>query len=115
LFKVEHGGSYESFNPHPIPDEIVSYCVGDVQYLPELWDRFHGNADGWRDLVNEETKKRVAASQKPDYQPDSPDRTLAPWSEDQNRILDERNWDDDGPTSCRDIIDDWDYEYYYSD
>jgi hypothetical protein len=26
------------------------------------------------------------------------------------------DWDyDDGPTSCRDIIDSWDYEYYYSD
>jgi hypothetical protein len=26
------------------------------------------------------------------------------------------DWDyDDGPTSCRDIIDSWDYDYYYSD
>jgi len=25
------------------------------------------------------------------------------------------SWDDDGPTSCRDIINDWDYDYYYSD
>jgi exonuclease 3'-5' domain-containing protein 1 len=24
-------------------------------------------------------------------------------------------WEDDGPTSCRDIINDCDYEYYYSD
>lgn len=24
-------------------------------------------------------------------------------------------WDDDGPTSCRDIINDWDNDYYYSD
>jgi hypothetical protein len=24
-------------------------------------------------------------------------------------------WDDDGPTSCRDIINDCDYDYYYSD
>ncbi|KAI1073066.1 hypothetical protein LB507_008981 [Fusarium sp. FIESC RH6] len=24
-------------------------------------------------------------------------------------------WDDDGPTSCRDIIDDCDFDYYYSD
>jgi exonuclease 3'-5' domain-containing protein 1 len=24
-------------------------------------------------------------------------------------------WVDDGPTSCRDIIDDWDYHLYYSD
>lgn len=24
-------------------------------------------------------------------------------------------WDDDGPTSCRDIINECDYHYYYSD
>jgi exonuclease 3'-5' domain-containing protein 1 len=139
LFKAEHGGSYEIFNQRPIPDEIVSYCVGDVQCLPELWSRFRQNTDRWRDLVNEETKKRVTASQKPEYQPHGQDRTLSPWSEDQNRTLDEWNyvppprdhfdeddnwdfdededggWDDDGPTSCRDIISSWDYDYYYSD
>jgi len=98
-----------------------------------------GKPIGKRDLVNEETKKRVEASQKPDYQPHGPDRTLAPWGEGQNRNLDEWNyvppprdyfiedddwvdndlvdddWVDDGPTSCRDIISDCDYDYYYSD
>lgn len=28
---------------------------------------------------------------------------------------DDDDWHDDGPTSCRDIIPDWDYDYYYSD
>jgi hypothetical protein len=32
----------------------------------------------WRDLVNEEAKKRGAESQKPEYQPHGPDRTVAP-------------------------------------
>jgi exonuclease 3'-5' domain-containing protein 1 len=91
--------------------------------------RFRWKTNRWRDLVNEETKKRVEASQKPEYQPHDPDRTLTPWSEDQNRNLDEWNyvppprdyfdedddWVDDGPTSCRDIINSWDYDYYYSD
>ena len=45
LFKAEHGGSYEIFNQRPIPDEIVSYCVGDVQCLPRLWDRFQRNTN----------------------------------------------------------------------
>jgi exonuclease 3'-5' domain-containing protein 1 len=40
LFKAEHGGSYEVFNQHPIPEDIISYCIGDDQYLPELRDRF---------------------------------------------------------------------------
>ncbi|KAF1835696.1 hypothetical protein BDW02DRAFT_618351 [Decorospora gaudefroyi] len=40
LFKAEHGGSYDVFNQRPIPEDISSYCVGDVQYLPELRNRF---------------------------------------------------------------------------
>ena len=134
LFKTEHGGSYEVFNLRPIPDEIVSYCAGDVQCLPDLWKRFRWRTNRWRDLVHEETKKRIEATQKPEYQPHGPGRTLAPWSEEQNRILDNWNyvppprdcfdededwnddeWVDDGPTSCRDIISSWDYDYYYSD
>ena len=135
LFKADHGGSYEVFNQCPIPDDIVSYCVGYVQCLPKLWDRFRRNTSRWRDLVNDEAKKRVVASQKPEYQPHGPNRTLAPWNEDQNRTLDEWNyvppprdyfdeddfrvdwdeseyWNDDGPASYRDIINDCDYDYY---
>ena len=63
LFKAEHGGSYEVFNQHPIPAEIVDYCVGDVQSLPELRDKFLGSRDlEWRDLVKEGSTKRVAPS-----------------------------------------------------
>jgi exonuclease 3'-5' domain-containing protein 1 len=139
LYKAEHGGSYEIFNQRPIPDDIISYCVGDVQYLPKLWDKFQGKTKGWRDLVKEATEKRVETSQKPEYQPHGPDRTLSPWSEEQNRALDVWNQvppsqddfddddflhdllyesgyiSDDGPTSCRDIINNCDMDYYYSD
>lgn len=69
--------------------------------LPALRDRFWKGATGWRDLVNEETKKRVAASQKSEYQPHGPDRTVAPWTEDQNRALDKWNY----VTSPRDYFD----------
>ncbi|KAF4618982.1 hypothetical protein G7Y89_g14865 [Cudoniella acicularis] len=93
LFKAEHGGSYEVFNQRPILGDIISYCVGDVQYLPELWNRFWTmRAFQWRDLVNEESMKRVSASQKPEYQPHGSDRVLAPWNEDQNRTLDQWNY-----------------------
>ncbi|ESZ93891.1 hypothetical protein SBOR_5712 [Sclerotinia borealis F-4128] len=137
LFKAESGGSYKVFEQRPIPSEIISYCAGDVQYLPKMWSKFRSNTNRWRDLVNKETKKRVEASQKPEYQPQGPDRTLAPWSKDQNRDLDEWNyvppprdyfdenddgdlnegygWNDDEPTGCWDIIDSCDYDYYYSD
>ena len=92
LFKPEYGGSYEVFNQRPIPEEIVDYCVGDVQCLRELRDKFWGSRDlQWRDLVEEESRKRVAASQRSEYQPHGRDKALAPWSADQNRILDQWN------------------------
>jgi len=145
LFRSEYGGSYQVFNQRPIPKQIVSYCVGDVQCLPQLWNslqRQKARLNVWRDLVCEETRKRVTASQKPEYQPHGANRALAPWSEAQNKILDEwnepirlddyydedRDWDDAyeqhfnsdddddwGPESCRDIISSWDYDCYYSD
>ncbi|CAN9090525.1 unnamed protein product [Alternaria alternata] len=130
LFKAEYGGSYDVFNQRPIPEDISSYCVGDVQYLPELRYRFYtARAYQWRDLVGEETKKRVATSQRSDYQPHGPDKMMAPWSKEQNMVLDQWNYvpprnyfaesfdsydsDDGGPTSCRDVI--FDHDLYYSD
>ncbi|KAL8833171.1 MAG: hypothetical protein Q9170_004452, partial [Blastenia crenularia] len=92
LFKAEYGGSYEVFNQRPIPEEIISYCVGDVVCLPELRVRFWKGAYSWQHLVDEETKKRVAASQKPGYQPHGRDRAMAPWSENQNKDLDTWNY-----------------------
>lgn len=129
LFQTRYGGSYQIFNQRPIPNEIVSYCVGDVRCLPGLWERFSRGPERWQDLVNDETKKRVAASQKPDYKPHGPNRALAPWSEDQNRTLDGWKWYfdeeesieaaieywDQRPDSCRDIIQDSDYDLYFSD
>ena len=93
LFKREYGGSYEIFNQRPIPGEVISYCVGDVECLPELRDSFwRTRAFRWRDLVKEESKKRVAASQRSEYQPHGRDRALASWSADQNRTLDQWNY-----------------------
>jgi exonuclease 3'-5' domain-containing protein 1 len=43
LFKSELGGSYQVFEQRPIPNEIISYCVSNVQYLPKLWSRFRWN------------------------------------------------------------------------
>lgn len=78
--------------------------------------------------------------QRSDYQLHGPDRAMAARSKEQNRPLDQWNyvppynyfdgsldphhdweddrgddWYDDGPTSCRDIINSWDYDCYYSD
>ncbi|KAE8849543.1 hypothetical protein PTNB73_10496 [Pyrenophora teres f. teres] len=136
LFKAEHGGSYEVFNQRPIPDDIISYCVGDVRHLPELRDTFYRQqTHQWRKLVGEEAKKRVATSQRSDYQPHSLNKALTSWNKEQNMILhrwyyvppphndfedffDEStdlydDWEDDYGMSCRDVIFDWDD--YYSD
>ena len=92
LFKSGYGGSHEVFNQRPIPEEIIDYCAGDVQCLPVLREKFRAaRSSRWRDLVREESQKRVAASQRPEYQPHSRDRALAPWSADQNRTLDQWN------------------------
>ncbi|MCJ1231711.1 hypothetical protein MMC12_008390 [Toensbergia leucococca] len=112
LFKAEHGGSQEVFNQRPIPEEIILYCVGDVMCLPKLRDRFWKGANGWRDLVNEETKKRVAASQKSEYQPHGPDRTVAPWTDDQNRALGKWNY---VPPPCDYFDEDWFDEDWHDD
>lgn len=131
LFKAAYGGSYEIFNKRPIPEDIISYCAGDVQYLPELRNMFQRRQiTQRRDLVREESRKRVMMSQRSDYQPHGPNRAMAPWNKNQNDILDkcnyvapydpdwpsdEEDWIDDGPTSCRDIISAEDYRFYYSD
>ena len=92
LFKSRYGGSYDVFNKRPIPEEIIDYCAGDVQCLPVLRERFWASQSSrWRDLIREESQKRVAASQRLDYQPHGRDRAIAPWSPDQNRTLDQWN------------------------
>jgi exonuclease 3'-5' domain-containing protein 1 len=89
LYKAEHGGSYEIFNQRPIPEDIVSYCLGDVQCLPELRNSFWKQLGTVaRNLVLEESKSRVAESQTPEYQPHSPSKAIAPWTRAQNRTLD---------------------------
>ena len=110
LFKPEYGGSCEVFNQRPIPEEIVDYCAGDFQCLPELRDKFwRTRTSRWRDLVKEESKKRVAASQRPEYQPHGRDRALASWSADQNRTLDQWNY---VATPRRDYFDE-DFDPHY--
>ena len=138
MFKPEYGGSYEVFNQRPISEDIISYCIGDVQHLPELRKRFwETQTPRWRDLLNEEAARRIAESHKLEYEPHGPHKALAPWTEDQNKALDQwcldgLEWnddqDDDGDddeddiycdednrTNWSDCIDDSDIGNYYSD
>ncbi|KAF2748621.1 hypothetical protein M011DRAFT_493481 [Sporormia fimetaria CBS 119925] len=87
LFAPENGGSYQVFNQRPMSRTMQAYCVGDVQYLPELRRIFSERCR--TELVAEETEKRVVESQSSNYQPNGPHKALAHWSEEQNRVLDE--------------------------
>ncbi|KAF2704063.1 hypothetical protein K504DRAFT_463143 [Pleomassaria siparia CBS 279.74] len=89
LFKAQHGGSYDVFNQRPMSKEIISYCIGDVQYLPELRRKFWTHPDQWKKLVMEATAQRVVDSQKLDYQPLGRKKALAPWTSKQNNVLDQ--------------------------
>ncbi|TGO18994.1 hypothetical protein BTUL_0006g00270 [Botrytis tulipae] len=111
LFKPEFGGSYKVFEERPICNDIISYCVGDVQHLPDLWSKFRSGTVRWQVLVSIETKTRVEASHKPEYQPHGPGRTLALWSKDQNKTLDDEwNYVPPPPISLKRNIY---WSYYY--
>lgn len=87
LFNPERGGSYEVFNQRPIPDDIISYCAENVMALPVMWIFYSWGEARRNELAKEETEKRVAASQKPEYEPNGPGRIWAPWNEEQHKIL----------------------------
>ena len=87
LYKPEHGDSYEIFNQRPISDDLIAYCAGDVQHLPELRNRFWTAQTPWRDLVSEESRKRVMATQSSEYQPHGSHKALSPWSQEDNTAL----------------------------
>lgn len=91
LWDPQKGGSYSVFNTQPVSYEIISYCVGNVQYLPALCYKYRCGTDRWRDLVAEESQKRVYTSQTIEYQPHGAGRTLSPWSPEQNKMLDSWN------------------------
>ncbi|KAI0113633.1 ribonuclease H-like domain-containing protein [Nemania sp. FL0031] len=88
LWNPQKGGSYSVFDTRPLSHEIMSYCVGDVQYLPRLYRKWRLETVRWRDLVAQESQKRVSASQAASYQPNGAGRTVSPWSPQQNRMLD---------------------------
>jgi exonuclease 3'-5' domain-containing protein 1 len=108
LFNPKHGGTYVVFNIRPIPRDMIFYCVGDVQYLPELREKLCSMQTlRWRNLVIAETRNRVAITQRLDCQPHGLYKRMAPWSGKDNITLYEWNytpsqsfghrngWDDD--------------------
>ncbi|KAI1341775.1 ribonuclease H-like domain-containing protein [Xylariaceae sp. FL0016] len=93
LFDPEKGGGYSIFSQRPLPPPILWYCVGDVQYLPELWKRYQGDLASdyryrLRRLVLKASARRVEDSQKSTYQSHGRNRALSEWTAEENLVLD---------------------------
>ncbi|KAL3474069.1 ribonuclease H-like domain-containing protein [Aspergillus californicus] len=91
LWNPRKGGSYSVFEAWPLSDDIIKYCVGDVQYLPMLYYKYRCQTVRWNNLIAEASQTRVYLSQTADYQPNGPGRALSPWNAEQNQLLDEWN------------------------
>ncbi|KAL3477118.1 ribonuclease H-like domain-containing protein [Aspergillus californicus] len=79
LFAPEKGGSYEVFNVRPLADEIIEYCVQDVRFLPQLWERYDWKLTAeWRSRVQHEVRNRIVLSQSAGFKGKGAHMALAP-------------------------------------
>jgi exonuclease 3'-5' domain-containing protein 1 len=78
LFAPEKGGSYEVFEKRPLDPRILAYCAQDVALLPDLEMAILRKVGylstlnarvAQKKLVEEESAKRVVASQRVGYNP----------------------------------------------
>ncbi|KAF4981938.1 hypothetical protein FZEAL_2332 [Fusarium zealandicum] len=59
LFHPSKGGSYQVFNQRPLDPDVERYCINDVQFLPELMERYLCRLSAaWRLKVDDETTRR---------------------------------------------------------
>ena len=80
LFAPELGGSFQVFNTRPLAEDIRSYCVQDVQFLPRLRGHYWAMINShWKAKVEAATRARVAESQTANYRPDGRQKALGPW------------------------------------
>jgi exonuclease 3'-5' domain-containing protein 1 len=79
MFDPKLGGTYEVFNVRPLPQDLVEYCVGDVDFLPLLAKIYQSRLDcHWLEKVRVETGKRLEESRSPKYQPHGRQKALGP-------------------------------------
>lgn len=79
MFNPERGGSYEVFNSRPLSQELVLYCVQDVQYMPQLWVRYNSRLSVmWAQKVAKATEERIASSQMATYDGKGKHMALSP-------------------------------------
>lgn len=113
------------FAIRPVEAKTAQYCTNDVIHLPDLHALYlrRISAD-WLARAMEESSRRVGEARSPTYETRSATKALGPWGSgtekrvrSSDHILEDDDVDyyNDGPTSCRDVIDDSDYHFYYSD
>lgn len=104
------------FATRPLEANTVQYCANDVIYLPDLHTVYLNRiSNDWLAEAKEESLRRLREVHSPTYEPRSPTKALGPWGPETRRRSTSPDWDDYGPSSCRDVIDNCDYELYYDD
>ncbi|KAK4197608.1 hypothetical protein QBC40DRAFT_285272 [Triangularia verruculosa] len=70
------------FSERPLTGRILQYCVGDVQYLPDLRKTYMKRpayTDVWVRKLEEESSKRVMEAWSPEYNRRKESMKLGPW------------------------------------
>ena len=79
MFDPKFGGTYEVFNARPLPQILIDYCVGDVEFLPLLSTIYQSRMnDHWSEKARVETEKRLQESRSPSYEPKGRQKSLGP-------------------------------------
>lgn len=74
------GTNSMNFDERPLSEAVRTYCAGDVHYMPRMWRLYSGRLEGkWKEMVADETEKRVQLSQSPGYEPHGRHKVLGPW------------------------------------
>lgn len=78
-FNPEASGTGEVFNERPLPEDLLRYCAGDVQFLPVLASKYQARlSPAWPKKVAQETTRRLEESWGPDYQPKGKHKVFGP-------------------------------------
>jgi exonuclease 3'-5' domain-containing protein 1 len=68
------------FAKRPMDEKTVQYCVGDVRYLPKLYEVYMGKLnEQWMGKVKLESNKRVEETRGESYEPQGPRKMFGPW------------------------------------
>jgi exonuclease 3'-5' domain-containing protein 1 len=79
IFDPKLGGSYEVFNERPLPEILMSYCVGYIQLLPILSATYQSRlSKRWSEKARVETEIRLEESKSPAYKHRGKEKGLGP-------------------------------------